>query len=164
MSELKELTLKHENRCVGSLSPMRAMFSYGPRMSELKQLALKQENRLWSLKSAVPEYPPVQFYIRQGAILAALFFGMGCIWSAAAPVPSASMAPGMVKVDGSRKTVQHLEGGIIREILIRDGEAVKEGQVLVRLDNTDALAELNMIQGQIEALEAETSAMREQLP
>src|SRR5262245_22012611 len=118
MSELKQLTLKHENLCLRSLSPMRAMFSYGPRMSELNQVALKQENRLWSLKSAVPEYPPVQSYIRQGAILAALFFGLGGIWSAAAPLTSASMAPGMVKVDGSRKTVQHLEGGIIREILV----------------------------------------------
>jgi multidrug efflux pump subunit AcrA (membrane-fusion protein) len=48
-------------------------------------------------------------------------------------------------------TVQRLEGGIIREILIRDGEAVKEGQVLVRLDNTDALTPFVLVAGQVAA-------------
>ena len=69
-----------------------------------------------------------------------------------------------MKVDTYRKTVQHLEGGIIREILVRDGDTVKQGQVLVRLDDRDAEADLNATRGQIGALEAETAALNEQLP
>jgi multidrug efflux pump subunit AcrA (membrane-fusion protein) len=70
----------------------------------------------------------------------------------------------VVKVDTYRKTVQHLEGGIVREILVREGDAVKQGQVLLRLDDADAQADLNAVRGQIGALEAENAAIKEQLP
>ena len=70
----------------------------------------------------------------------------------------------MVKVDSYRKTVQHLEGGIVSEILVHEGDAVVQGQPLVRLDDADAEADLNSVGGQIGALEAETSAIKEQLP
>ncbi len=56
-------------------------------------------------------------------------------WSAVAPLAEAAIAPGVIKVEGSRRTVQHLEGGIVREILVRDGSKVEAGQVLVRLDD-----------------------------
>jgi HlyD family secretion protein/epimerase transport system membrane fusion protein len=94
----------------------------------------------------------------------ALLFGFFGLWAALAPLTSAAIAHGVVKVDTYRKTVQHLEGGIVRDILVRDGDAVKRGQVLLRLDDADAAADLNAIRGQIGALEAENAAIKEQLP
>ena len=128
------------------------------------ELVSQNEHGLWLLPQRVPPAPPIQSYIRKGAILTALFFGAGGIWAALAPLTSAAIAPGVVKVDSYRKTIQHLEGGVIREILVREGEAVRKGQVLVRLDDADATADLNGLQGQLDALEAEGSAMKEQLP
>ena len=96
--------------------------------------------------------------------MVALLFGGFGLWAALAPLTSAAIAPGVVKVDTYRKTVQHLEGGIVREILVREGDAVKQGQVLLRLDDADAEADLNAIRGQIGALEAENAAIKEQLP
>jgi HlyD family secretion protein len=57
------------------------------------------------------------------------------VWSVLAPLAEAAIAPGVIKVEGNRRTVQHLEGGIVREILVRDGDKVQAGQVLMRLDD-----------------------------
>ncbi len=78
------------------------------------------------------------------AIVALFFLGFGG-WSMLAPLYSAAVAQGSVIVDTKRKTIQHLEGGIVREILVRDGERVKAGQVLVQLDDTQARATLQMV-------------------
>ena len=61
-------------------------------------------------------------------------------WSAVARIDSAIVAGGTVAVESNRKTLQHLEGGIVREILVRDGNTVREGDVLVRLDPTRSAA------------------------
>lgn len=73
------------------------------------------------------------------AIIAA--FGGLALWSALAPIASAAIAPGVVIVEGSRKTVQHADGGVVRELLVRDGDRVELHQTLLtldtaRLDNT----------------------------
>jgi HlyD family type I secretion membrane fusion protein len=57
-------------------------------------------------------------------------------WTLMARLDGAAVAPGVVSVESSRKTIQHLEGGIVLEILVRDGDLVQEGQVLIRLDPT----------------------------
>jgi HlyD family type I secretion membrane fusion protein len=59
-------------------------------------------------------------------------------WSSTAPLASAALAPAVVSPDGSRKTVQHLEGGIIRTIHVREGDIVIAGQPLVTLEETQA--------------------------
>ena len=101
-----------------------------------------------------PPAPPVDRWITFGLIMfVVIFLGFGS-WAALAPLSSASMAPGIVKVDSNRKTVQHYEGGIIREILVRDGDHVKQGQVLVRLDDVDARADSSALHGQLDALRA----------
>ena len=83
--------------------------------------------------SEVPAEPPIQQYIvKSKIVIAALFGGFG-LWAAFAPLSSAAVAPGVVKVDSYRKTVQHLEGGIVSEILVHEGDAVVQGQPLVRL-------------------------------
>ena len=108
--------------------------------------------------------PPIRPYIVQGMIAIGLMFGGFGMWAALAPLTSAAVAPGVVKVDTYRKIVQHLEGGIVREILVHEGDVVRRGQVLVRLDERDAQADLNATRGQIGALEAETAALNQELP
>jgi HlyD family type I secretion membrane fusion protein len=57
-------------------------------------------------------------------------------WSAVARLDSAVVADGAIAIESNRKTIQHLEGGIVREILVRDGDTVRQGDTLVRLDPT----------------------------
>jgi membrane fusion protein, type I secretion system len=70
-------------------------------------------------------------------------------WSTFAPLQSAAIALGAVESESSRKTIQHLEGGIIREILVADGDVVHSGQVLISLDDTKARSEVDSLQGQL---------------
>lgn len=70
-----------------------------------------------------------------------IFFGVFGSWLASAPLSSAAVATGIVSPDGSRKAIQHLEGGIINEILVRDGDDVKAGQVLVTIADIQAKAQ-----------------------
>lgn len=79
---------------------------------------------------------------RLGFIAALAFFGIFGVWSWYAPLSSAALAPGVVSPDGSRKTVQHLEGGIIQRIHVREGETVVAGETLITLENIRALARL----------------------
>ena len=87
------------------------------------------------------------------AIIAVGVLGFGT-WAATAELSSAVLAPGVVTVDSNRKAVQHLEGGIVKEILVRDGDAVQAGQVLVRLDETRARASLAILQGSLDVAQA----------
>ena len=65
-----------------------------------------------------------------GAIMVAFFAGLGG-WATVAPLSSAVIAPAVIKVEGNRKLVQHLEGGIVRELRVKDGDRVEAGQVLL---------------------------------
>ncbi len=86
--------------------------------------------------------------IRVGMFALLLFFGVFGLWSAIAPLNSAAVAGGHVILDSNRKTIQHLEGGIIKEILVKEGDKVKKGEALVRLDETAAQARLDLLSGQ----------------
>ena len=81
-------------------------------------------------------------------IVLVVFVGFGA-WAALAPLSSAAHAPGVIGVEGYRKTVQHLEGGIVRSIEVRDGQAVEKDQVLVTLDDTQSRAQLEVLRGQL---------------
>ncbi len=69
-------------------------------------------------------------------------------WSAAAPLAGAVVAPAQVKVELNRKTVQHQEGGIVREILVRDGQSVRAGDPLLVVGDVRQDAELSLLQDQ----------------
>lgn len=75
-----------------------------------------------------------------GFSVIALTFGVLGGWSALAPLDSAVVSPGVVTTETNRKTVQHFEGGIIRQILVKEGEHVEQGQPLFQLDETQARA------------------------
>lgn len=89
-----------------------------------------------------------------GAVVIAVFFGGLGSWAAIAPLQSAAVASGVLNVESSRKTIQHLEGGIVEEIFVREGDAVKAGQDLIRLDSTQARAILAQLQNRRETMKA----------
>ncbi len=78
-----------------------------------------------------PERP----LIIAGIVIVVIFGGVGA-WSATAPIDSAVVAPGMIAVETDRRSIQHLEGGIVLDLLVKEGSAVHKGDVLVRLDDT----------------------------
>jgi HlyD family secretion protein len=82
------------------------------------------------------------------ALIGVFVIGFGA-WSVMAPLESAAVAVGSVVSESSRKTVQHLEGGIISAILVHDGDQVTAGQTLIRLDDTKARTTLLALRGQL---------------
>ena len=74
-------------------------------------------------------------------VIAAAFGGFG-YWAVTAPISGAALASGKVGPENSRQRVQHLEGGVVKSIHVRDGAQVKPGQELVILDDTKARAQL----------------------
>lgn len=93
-------------------------------------------------------------HILAGLVIIAVMFGGLGTWAALAPLTSAVIAPGVVTVFSKRKTLQHLEGGIVSEILVRDGDFVERGQLLLRLEDTRARANLAIIEGQLGVFQA----------
>ncbi len=81
-----------------------------------------------------------------GAI--ALFFGLFMLWAAFTPLHSAVMGEGNVIFDTRRKTIQHLEGGIVKEVLVKEGENVKAGQPLIILADDQTRPIVKMMEEQ----------------
>ena len=78
------------------------------------------------------------------------FAGLG-IWAATAPIQGAVIVSGLVKTEGNRKTVQHNEGGIVKAILVRDGDSVKQGQTLIVLEDASVSASFHLVRGNLDA-------------
>ena len=92
--------------------------------------------------------------------LIVLVFVLGFLgWSALAPLDSAIMSPGVIVVETHRKTIQHLEGGIVRAVLINDGQSVKAGQLLLQMDDTQARASLELLKGESDAMAAQEARL-----
>ena len=97
-------------------------------------------------------------------LVVGLFFGLGGAWVTFAKISGAIIAPGEIRVDSERKTVQHLEGGIIREILVRNGDQVTVGQPLLLLDSPQIISATDQLLLQLAATrieEARLTAERE---
>ena len=75
---------------------------------------------------------------RIGLWALAIGFGGFLLWAALAPLDEGVPGQGMVAIDTKRKAVQHLSGGIVKEVLVREGDEVKEGQLLIKLDEAVA--------------------------
>ena len=93
-----------------------------------------------------------------------LLFGFGGIWAATAPIEGAAIASGQVTVKSFSKVVQHLEGGIIRDIFVEDGDFVEANEPILEIDNTQSLVELeaqNQMLFSLRALEMRLEAERD---
>ena len=77
---------------------------------------------------------------RTGLWVLGIGFGGFLLWAALAPLDEGVPTQGMVTLDTKRKAVQHLSGGIVKEVLVQEGQQVKEGEPLVRLDGAVAKA------------------------
>jgi HlyD family secretion protein len=106
----------------------------------------------WAGPEDVPLRPRIGAPLAAGAFLLIAFFAGFGGWAALAPLSSATVAEGVIRVETHRKTVQHLEGGIVREILVNEGDKVTAGQVLMRLDKTQSGTTVSVLQDQQDAL------------
>ena len=107
-------------------------------------------SRLWKSKT-----------IKFGAIICTIAFGGFVIWASLAPLAEGVIVYGKVAVENNRKTIQHLEGGIIQDIIVREGDIVKAGAPLMILTDVSVAAgrdqiakELANIEASIDRLEA----------
>jgi HlyD family secretion protein len=107
----------------------------------------------------VPVQGDFRRYALLGYISIALVFGAFGIWASVAPLDRAAVAPGQVAVSGDHKVVQHLEGGIIREILVKETQQVKQGDVLFRLQPTEAQANTDILRKQMDVALAEQARL-----
>lgn len=102
------------------------------------------------------EFPPKYRFNTRGPIVLGIlcllitFGGFGG-WAATARISSAVVAPGTLTFETKRKRVKHLEGGIIESILVRDGDRVRRGDVLIKLDEARAKADLAILRGAYDA-------------
>lgn len=93
----------------------------------------------------VPEKIRSLSFIKIGGLTIVIFFLIFILWASFAQLSSAAMANGSVILPSKRQTVQHLEGGIIEEILVKDGDYVAKDQGLIILNNTLAQTNFNII-------------------
>ena len=110
-------------------------------------------------KNSVLNTNPLK-YIIAGLLVIVLFFGGLGIWSFYFPFQGAVIAPGVVTVSGERKMVQHLEGGIINKIFVKEGDDVTQGDVLIELKSSQISSNVELIQGRLWAKEAEAARLR----
>ncbi len=89
-----------------------------------------------------------------GVCTLAIGFGGFGAWAALAPLEGAVIAPGKVVASGRNKVVQHLEGGIIKEILVDEGDRIQAGDPVIILDATASEAMLNRLKAQLHTMEA----------
>jgi len=118
---------------------------------------------LGAAASKAPIWRPLRF------ALFTILFGVGGVfgWGAFAMIDSAVVAPGTLMVEGNRRNVQHLEGGIVGEVLVRNGTMVVAGQPLIRLDDTRVRAGLNVVLDETDRTRARIAVLtaeREEAP
>jgi HlyD family secretion protein len=97
--------------------------------------------------------------VRIGLSTVLVFVFGSLVWATFAPLDSALMAPGVLVVESHRKTIQHLEGGIVKDILVTEGQLVKPGQTLIRLDDTQARVQLALLQDEADGLQAQEARL-----
>jgi HlyD family type I secretion membrane fusion protein len=94
-----------------------------------------------------------------GYLVIILTFGVLGGWSAIARLDSAVVAGGVVAIESSRKVIQHFEGGIVRQVLVREGQHVKEGDLLFKLDETQSQANLDLTRNQLHSMQAQEARL-----
>ena len=98
-----------------------------------------------------------------GLLIIVAFFGIFGGWAAMAPLNGAVLADAVVKVQGNRKSVQHFDGGTVKEIHVKDGDIVKTGDILLVLDDTKSRSELTLYSQQYALLRATAARIRAEL-
>jgi len=121
----------------------------------MKKFNIENEREEWKI------------FVLSGYLLIFVTFFIFGLWAAVAKVDKAVVASGWVSVESNKKTVQHLEGGIVKEILIKEGQHVSKGQPLIYLESTQASANADIMTNQVMtalAIEARLLAERDNSP
>lgn len=101
------------------------------------------------IPSGTPSWLEVRPHLWIGlSTLLVLFGGFG-LWSVTATLSGAVVAPGRVEVAGNRQPLQHPEGGLVAEVFVTEGATVKAGDRVLRLNGTEALSELRVLQSEL---------------
>ena len=115
-----------------------------------------RDNRMPSHNTA----PAILF----GLTVLSIVFGLLGGWMYYAPLATSSVAAGQVSAGSAKKTIQHLDGGIVKAIHIKDGDTVKKGDILIELEDIEIKESLNMLKSQYQdmiALYARLKAQRD---
>lgn len=102
--------------------------------------------------------------IRRGLLLLVLGFGSFVLWAMLAPLDEGVPLSGQIVVDGKRKPVQHLSGGIVSGVHVRDGDLVRAGDVLLTLDIVVQSGQRAMVSSQREGLQAAIQGLQARIP
>lgn len=94
-----------------------------------------------------------------GGVIIVAFFGIFLGWAAFAPLDQGAFAQGSVAVSGNRQAVQHRDGGVVRELLVKEGDTVRQGQVLLRVSTGELTATERGVAGQVYALLAQRARL-----
>lgn len=94
---------------------------------------------------------------RRAALAVCALFVIALVWATLGEIDIVAVAPGRIVVAESTKTLQPLEAGVVKRVLVKDGDAVQAGQVLVELDATNASADGASVQEQLEAAQSEAA-------
>jgi len=127
----------------------------------IQELAELEKEAILSKEEEVQFTDPKKI-IFSGLLVIFLFFGLLGGWMAIARISGAVIAPGQFKVENERKVVQHLEGGIVKEIMVKDGDTVEKGQVLLVLEDKRIKAGTEMLQDQLDGLLAHKARLEAQ--
>lgn len=92
---------------------------------------------------------PVRGAMVAGVLGIAILVGGFGSWSVLSTIAGAVVAPGQIEVDQNRQVVQHIDGGVVADILVDEGDLVAAGDVLLRLDSTDLRSQLVITEGQL---------------
>ena len=114
------------------------------------------------------DHPPrkfrsIEFYNRLGILVSGLLIFLIGGWSAVALINGAVVSPATLIVEGGTQSIQHLEGGIVRQIHVREGQFVTRGAVLVELDTTKSRSRESYLSAQVASLNSQIVLIDEQL-
>lgn len=129
----------------------------------MTQQAEKKRESVTSASGPDASFGPssdVGSYVFAGSLVAFLLVGVVGVWAATTELAGAVLAPGAVVVDGNVKKLQHLSGGIIGSIHVKNGDSVAAGDVLVRLDDTITRANLQVVTKQLDEMAGRAARLK----
>jgi HlyD family type I secretion membrane fusion protein len=120
--------------------------------------------RDWVSPASQPTEPDLAFLntrkvVGTGRFIILVFFLGFMGWAAVVPLASAIQSPGVIVVESHRKTIQHLEGGIVDTVNVKEGDAVHAGELMVQLDDTQARSSLQLLKGEGDAMMAQEARL-----
>lgn len=123
--------------------------------------ALKNAVALKNNESGTYQPKPAKIIVAGLFVILVFFGGLGGV-AAYLPFSGAVIAPGIVKVSQEKKTVQHLEGGIVSQILVKEGDRVKQGDVLIKLKSSQVTSSVTLLKGRLASKMVEAERLEAQ--